>query len=223
MTSFFFGEGTHSSPHTPLAAATAGLREVVLDEDNAEIGDDEIEVVPTITQKTAIRKQNDRDIFDMWVFENNEKLIKERNSKRAQTESEEILSLKQLMASQESTRIIGSPRDYQMELFERAKTRNTIAVLDTGSGKTLIAVLLLRHVIDQELEDRAAGRPPRISFFLVDFPGAKSNVRLLMCRTGRQGGLGLSTAWCTQSQLGSTYRRFLGANEYQPVDETSLG
>lgn len=36
-----------------------------------------------------------------------------------------------------------------------------------GSGKTLIAVLLLRHIFDQELEDRALGKPKRISFFLV--------------------------------------------------------
>lgn len=36
-----------------------------------------------------------------------------------------------------------------------------------GSGKTLIAVLLLKHVIEKELNDRAEGKPPRISFFLV--------------------------------------------------------
>lgn len=37
-----------------------------------------------------------------------------------------------------------------------------------GSGKTLIAVLLLRHIIDHELEDRGNGKQPRIAFFLVD-------------------------------------------------------
>jgi hypothetical protein len=36
-----------------------------------------------------------------------------------------------------------------------------------GSGKTLIAVLLLRHIIGKELEDRALGKKKRISFFLV--------------------------------------------------------
>ncbi|RAL13999.1 putative RNA helicase/RNAse III [Aspergillus homomorphus CBS 101889] len=60
------------------------------------------------------------------------------------------------------------PREYQVELFERAKIQNTIAVLETGSGKTLIAVLLLRHTLQNELNDRAQGKPPRISFFLVD-------------------------------------------------------
>jgi endoribonuclease Dicer len=37
-----------------------------------------------------------------------------------------------------------------------------------GAGKTLIAVLLLRYIFAQELEDRALGKPPRISFFIVD-------------------------------------------------------
>ncbi|KAJ5674560.1 dicer-like protein 1 [Penicillium maclennaniae] len=60
------------------------------------------------------------------------------------------------------------PREYQIELFERAKKKNIIAVLDTGSGKTLIAVLLLKHVLNQELIDRDNGNPPRVAFFLVD-------------------------------------------------------
>jgi endoribonuclease Dicer len=64
--------------------------------------------------------------------------------------------------------IISDPREYQMELFEIAKERNTIAVLDTGSGKTLIACLLIRHMVDQELESRMLGRHRRVSFFLVD-------------------------------------------------------
>ncbi|PWW79995.1 hypothetical protein C7212DRAFT_355951 [Tuber magnatum] len=63
--------------------------------------------------------------------------------------------------------IINDPREYQLELFEIAKTRNTIAVLGTGSGKTLIACLLIRHTIEKELESRAAGNHPRVSFFLV--------------------------------------------------------
>lgn len=38
----------------------------------------------------------------------------------------------------------------------------------TGSGKTLIAALLLRHTLDQELERHAAGEPRKVAFFLVE-------------------------------------------------------
>lgn len=96
------------------------------------------------------------------------------------------------MSKQESTVLINDAREYQIELFEKAKKQNTIAVLDTGelskthltssiltnctvgSGKTLIAVLLLKHIIDVELEDRGMGKKPRISFFLVSFCFAES-------------------------------------------------
>ncbi|RHZ64704.1 putative RNA helicase/RNAse III [Aspergillus thermomutatus] len=78
------------------------------------------------------------------------------------------LSTANLIAKQDLGRGMLDPREYQIELFERAKAQNTIAVLDTGSGKTLIAVLLLRHTIQNELDDRANGKPHRVSFFLVD-------------------------------------------------------
>lgn len=99
------------------------------------------------------------------------------------------LSMANLIAKQDYASVIHDPREYQVELFEKAKTKNIIAVLDTGiiyqrpfffffffkivdvlsvgSGKTLIAVLLLKHVIQQELENRSAGKPHRVSFFLV--------------------------------------------------------
>ncbi|KAF7716635.1 Uncharacterized protein PECH_006474 [Penicillium ucsense] len=78
-----------------------------------------------------------------------------------------VPSISQLLKRQEAGRGDLRPRVYQLELFERAKTENTIAVLDTGSGKTLIAVLLLKNVLQQELISRGDGKPPRIAFFLA--------------------------------------------------------
>ncbi|GJP98356.1 ATP-dependent helicase dcl1 [Aspergillus niger] len=78
------------------------------------------------------------------------------------------LSTAHLVAKQDLGIGTLDPREYQLELFERAKVQNTIAVLDTGSGKTLIAVLLLKHTLEKELNDRVEGKPHRIAFFLVD-------------------------------------------------------
>ncbi|EUC50760.1 hypothetical protein COCMIDRAFT_80904 [Bipolaris oryzae ATCC 44560] len=86
----------------------------------------------------------------------------------AKSAKEEQLSIRDILANQETTVRITNPRDYQTELFQRAKSENVIAVLDTGSGKTHIATLLLRHVLDTELDHRVRGGIPKMAFFLVD-------------------------------------------------------
>ncbi|KAK5165182.1 Dicer-like protein 1 [Saxophila tyrrhenica] len=114
------------------------------------------------------RRRAQKAAFDAWLTSDvgQEALKPKSKEARLKNAADEELSIHSLMAK-EGTQIIKNPREYQMELFERAKNENKIAVLDTGSGKTLIAVLLLRHIIDQELEDRATGKAARISFFLV--------------------------------------------------------
>ncbi|KAA0187252.1 hypothetical protein HAZT_HAZT006657 [Hyalella azteca] len=40
-------------------------------------------------------------------------------------------------------------RNYQLELYEHAKSNNSILVLGTGSGKTFIAILLIKHLANE--------------------------------------------------------------------------
>ncbi|KAL8645832.1 MAG: hypothetical protein Q9210_006491 [Variospora velana] len=130
------------------------------------------------TQKfqASKRKQEYKRKFDEWARQHAKIITDEEIRLRKPGAADESLSIRELMRKDQRN-IITDPREYQLELFERAKKQNIIAVLDTGkgltddglgSGKTLIAVLLLRHIIDQELEDRAQCKKPRTAFFLVD-------------------------------------------------------
>jgi ERCC4-related helicase len=64
---------------------------------------------------------------------------------------------------------------YQVEVFEAALRGNTIAVLDTGSGKTMVAVMLAR---DHVRRVRAGEAPRRIVLFLAPTVHLVHQVRL---------------------------------------------
>ena len=55
--------------------------------------------------------------------------------------ADELTSVQALARRQESKVIISDPRDYQMELFEKAKQENIVAVLDTGMSLPTPATL----------------------------------------------------------------------------------
>lgn len=61
-----------------------------------------------------------------------EKVTNEEIKAAVQSANDEALSIRSLMSKQESAVLINHPREYQIELFERAKQENIIAVLDTG-------------------------------------------------------------------------------------------
>lgn len=139
------------------------ISETIEDEDggNETESDDEAPAYPSENQELSYEKT----VRESYI---RSRVLEATKGSTAPEKADDKQSVKWLIKDSGSQEIISSPREYQIELFERAKTQNIIAVLDTGSGKTLIAALLLRHVIDEELERRANGGDKRIAFFLVD-------------------------------------------------------
>jgi endoribonuclease Dicer len=63
-------------------------------------------------------------------------LTKEEQAIHANTQPFEN-STRHLLTTQEFAATIHDPREYQIELYEKAKKENTIAVLDTGKSRNL--------------------------------------------------------------------------------------
>ena len=51
--------------------------------------------------------------------------------------------------------ITQTPKDYQKELLEKAKEKNTIIFLETGLGKTYIGIMLIKEIFGEPLEANA--------------------------------------------------------------------
>lgn len=156
----------HPHKSSFYASTTRTLYDPELIADDSDTDDDEhVADVPGPLLTSSQRKQLQNAVFEDYVREKDESQLQER----LQGEENPMHSVDDinLLASANGRRIINRVRDYQSELFARAKAGNIIAVLDTGSGKTLIAALLLRETVSKEMDDRAAGRSPRTSFFLV--------------------------------------------------------
>lgn len=84
---------------------------------------------PSKARKVTHKKKLEQANFSKWLTANQGKLT----SKVAEIPSQQEGTLRYMVKSWEGgDKIVGKARDYQMELFERAKNQNTIAVLDTG-------------------------------------------------------------------------------------------
>lgn len=73
-----------------------------------------------------------------WYYRLNakaEEVVKEEIEEVVDPANEELLSIRKLMARQDAANVlINDAREYQIELFERAKKQNIVAVLDTGQS-----------------------------------------------------------------------------------------
>ncbi|KAF9438743.1 Dicer-like protein 1 [Entomortierella beljakovae] len=60
------------------------------------------------------------------------------------------------------------PRNYQNDLYQEALKNNIIAVMDTGSGKTLVAAMLISELAKRESETVRNKGERKICFFIVN-------------------------------------------------------
>ncbi|EEP80388.1 predicted protein [Uncinocarpus reesii 1704] len=76
------------------------------------------------------RQQNLR--FKNLLLARAEKVTAEDIQKAIKVTKDSELSMSNILAKQDFASVVHDPREYQLELFEKAKTNNIIAVLDTG-------------------------------------------------------------------------------------------
>ena len=107
--------------------------------------DDDKNIAPVVESSTAAarsqsqKKRADYGAFDSWLSRNRDSIAKV-TKKAAEALCDDDKTSAALVREFESAKIIESPRDYQIELFEKAKQKNIIAVLDTGASQSLVTV-----------------------------------------------------------------------------------
>jgi len=127
-----------AAPHPKAAEIASGKNE-----DHGGDGDDDegggrlIQNPPPKPRQPSQRKRTDWAAFGSWLDKHQDRLTAaaEKTAIHSSDQSTAVL-----FRSFEAQKIIESPRDYQIELFERAKQKNIIAVLDTGKSDRLRSV-----------------------------------------------------------------------------------
>jgi hypothetical protein len=100
-----------------------------IDPDDDEDDTYRLNVNPERARKISDKKRLDTAAFQSWVA-NNQREVTRDSARAANSLSKQ--SVESLVRDGGGRLIIASPREYQVELFERAKKQNTIVVLDTG-------------------------------------------------------------------------------------------
>lgn len=104
-------------------------------DDDSDYDDDKSPDTATDSLPMTMSQKRRADVaaFDQWI-ENNQGQLSEASRNRPARGDKRLVHVLVggIARDLDKQRIITSPRDYQIELFEKAKQQNTIAVLDTG-------------------------------------------------------------------------------------------
>ena len=102
----------------------------------------------SITIHINLSKENGKEkiLFDS-IFSSLNKIIEKKQ--------------KQIIKVEKSQKnIIKEPKDFQIEILNFTKENNTIVFLETGLGKTYIAIMLLKEIFGEPLECNFANKIP---------------------------------------------------------------
>ena len=120
-------------------------------EQDEDESDDENQLVQNLPRSRRIteKMRKDTEAFQSWIAQNQKEVTATSRNRLAGNHGER--SVADLIEASFAKRIIDGPREYQIELFERAKEKNIIVVLDTGeSGLVLsasVACLILQVLV----------------------------------------------------------------------------
>lgn len=89
---------------------------------------------PEKPRKITEKKRLDSAALKEWVSKNQREVTR---ASAAALNDPNHQSVAHLIKTSENRKIIATPREYQVELFERAKKKNTIVVLPTGTFSAL--------------------------------------------------------------------------------------
>ena len=93
------------------------------------------------------RENNDAPIPFLSVFQNVGMGIFDHHENQ-ENYNEMIEDMNYLSINNNFKRKILKPKDYQLKIFEKAKTQNSIIYVETGKGKTFIAIMLMAQLLN---------------------------------------------------------------------------
>ena len=103
-----------------------------------------------VIAKEIDKGENIKNLEDEETEKNTKKMNIEKEKDNCIIKNNNIIIDKNILNLGPQNHII-FPRNYQVEIFEKAKNQNSIIYLDTGRGKTFISIMLISNLLGIKL------------------------------------------------------------------------